>query len=154
MTDFRCQRTGWRFLLASGLFLMPLHASAAAFNPDTYETEIRKQARIPDEWLACDKAKDCVIAAVPCQTGIAVARQHKLDAEGAVCQEEDCNTMCSTTEIAKSYATCEDEVCVLKLGAPPRKTDEDKPPAKKLSAKKTDADEDGDSDKFDPRDLP
>jgi hypothetical protein len=128
-------------------------AHAADFDPHAYETEIRRQARIPDEWLACGSARDCVIAKVPCQTGIAVSRQYKASTEGAICQAEDCSQMCNTTLVVKSYTACEDDLCVLRLGTRmPAKLDEDKPEPKKAASKKSNPDDDGD--KIDPRDFP
>lgn len=75
-----------------------------------YANEIRKRLNMPNEWFACKASDDCVTVHVPCNTGLAVSRKYKNEAENLICRGE-CVDVCKKSNPDTSRAICNNEQC-------------------------------------------
>jgi hypothetical protein len=98
------------------LFCLACVPARADTDPGRYDRTIRKEAHMDDGWFDCETDKDCTVAHIPCQAGIAVAKKFKSAAEGAVCRIENCYQGCDGTTIDNSSAACEEGECVTRFG--------------------------------------
>jgi hypothetical protein len=102
-----------RTSLAIILFSCASNKAHADYDPRKYELSIRREAHMPDDWFQCETDKDCAVAHIPCQAGIAVGRKYKAAAETAICQLENCYEACTSSMADNSIASCDfDNECV------------------------------------------
>jgi hypothetical protein len=82
---------------------------AQAHHLDGYDARIRAEAHLPAAWFSCKTADDCDLAAVPCQSGLAVSKSHRDETQEIL---NHTYFFCLGSPMEDTVAACEARRCV------------------------------------------
>ncbi len=88
------------------IFYIP---SAFAHHLDDFDARIRSEAKLPAEWFKCKSKDDCGLVSVPCQSDLAVNKDHVDEAREALVKAIP---FCLGSSISDTDSVCEHHECL------------------------------------------